>query len=283
MEGEAMPTKTRSLAPGRYFRLLLTFGRIGLAQEMSFRANFLVKMLVEVLWLSVLLLFYELIFRNMGANGTIASWDRNQYLFFVGCHYALSGIIEAFFLENCMRFAELVRTGELDMVLIQPIDEQFLVTCQRLDWSTLPNILQGTGVMTYALWAMNWTFDAGRLGTFLLLMLCGSAMAYSFLLMLSSLSVWLIRNQNLMEMWWLFSTLMRYPREIFAGPWGSPVGVFFTFVVPVLLVVSVPANVMVRAFDWWFVALTVAASMVLLVVSRWFFRHALRSYRSASS
>ena len=59
--------------------------------------------------------------------------------------------------------------------------------------------------------------------------------------MLTSTSVWLVRNQSLMEMWWLFTSLMRYPREIFAGPWAAPLGWFFTFVLPVLLVVNVPA------------------------------------------
>ena len=50
--------------PGRYFRLLGAFGRLALATEMSFRTNFLVKLVVEALWLAILVLFYELIFRN---------------------------------------------------------------------------------------------------------------------------------------------------------------------------------------------------------------------------
>jgi ABC-2 type transport system permease protein len=112
-------------------------------------------------------------------------------------------------------------------------------------------------------------------------------MAYSFLLMLSSLSVYLVRNQSLMEMWWLFTTLMRYPRQIFETPWFRPVGLFFSFVLPVLLVVSVPAETMLQRpygrFDWRFVAVMLLATVVLLAVSRWFFRRALRSYRSASS
>ena len=37
----------------------------------------------------------------------------------------------------------------------------------------------------------------------------GVAMAYGFLLMLTAASVWFMRNQSLMEMWWLFTTLMR--------------------------------------------------------------------------
>ena len=247
---------------------------------MTFRVNFVVKLSVELLWLTLLVMFYELIFTR---TNSVAGWDRNSYLFFVGCHYALGGLIETFFLENCVGFADLVRTGDLDMYLLRPIDEQFLVTCRHVDWSTFPNILQGAGVMVYALAVMDWPFDAGRLLAFLVLFACGCAMAYSFLLMLSSLSVWMVRNQSLMEMWWLFTTLMRYPREIFDTGWATPVGWFFTFILPVMLVVSVPAGTMVRVLDGRFIAFMMASAVVLLLVSRGFFRWALRSYRSASS
>ena len=46
----------------RYFRLFVAFARFGLATEMAFRANFLVKILVEMLWLGILLVFYQMVF-----------------------------------------------------------------------------------------------------------------------------------------------------------------------------------------------------------------------------
>jgi ABC-2 type transport system permease protein len=268
-------------SPARYFRLLGAFARFGLANEMAFRANFLVKLTVEAIWLSILLAFNTILF---GHTEDIAGWDRYRYLFFLGCHYALSGIVETFFLENCTGFAELVRTGDLDFYLLRPIDEQFLITSRNIDWSTFPNILQGAGVMAYSLVMMEWAFDPGRLLAFLALFACGCGMTYSFLLMLCSCSVWMVRNQSLMELWWLFTSLMRYPRQIFtATTWARPVGWLFTFIVPVLLVVYVPVQTMVRTLEPGFIAGMLAATAVLLVGSRAFFRRALSSYRSASS
>lgn len=268
--------------PGRYVRLFLAFARFGLAQEMAFRTNFLIKLVVEALWLGILLVFYRVVFSQ---TSLVAGWNENQYLFFVGCHYALSGTLETFFLSSCTGFSDLVRSGDLDRFLLKPIDEQFLITTRQIDWSTFPNVLQGAGVMVYALVSMGWEFHAGKLLLFLALFVCGVAMAYSFLLMLSALAVWMVRNQSLMELWWMFTTLMRYPREIFrTSDWARPVGWFLTFAVPVLVVVSVPAAVMVRKLEeWWLAPLMVVAAVVLLGLSRWFFRYALRAYRSASS
>jgi ABC-2 type transport system permease protein len=273
------------MAFGRYFRLFAALGRFSLATEMAYRANFLVRILVEVLWLAMLLGFYKIIF---GKASNVVGWTEEQFFFFIGCHYTLGGVIDTFFLENCTELSELVRLGDLDFYLLKPIDEQFLITCRRIDWATMPNIFLGIVLMGVALVQMNWEFDPVRALLFPMLFACGVAMAYSFLLILCASSLWLVRNQNLMELWWLFTNLMRHPREIFSkengGTFAILFGQFFTFAIPVLLVISVPASTMVKnLFDPWMVALMMASSVVLFAGSRWFFRFALRSYRSASS
>jgi ABC-2 type transport system permease protein len=264
----------------RYLRLWSAFARFSLAREMAFRTNFLAKVLVEVLWLGILLVFYRTVFAR---TSYVAGWSEAEYFFFVGCYFALEGLIETLFLENCNDFAELVRTGNLDIYLLKPVDEQFLVTCRELDWSTAPNVLMGAGVMLFALRDLGWTFEPLRLACFLGLFVGAVLLAYSFLLLLMSTSVWFLRNQSLMEMWWLFTSLMRYPKEIFQGPLAGPMGWFFTFVVPILLVVNVPADTMVKVFDPWLMGLTAVATVVLPLASRRFFRFALEHYRSASS
>lgn len=265
----------------RYIRLYLALARYGLARELAFRGNFLVKIVVEILWLSILLAFYRTVFSK---TRVVADWTEPQYLFFVGCYFALAGLIEAFFLVNCSEFAELIRTGDLDFYLLKPIDEQFLVSCREIDWSSVPNVLMGAAVMGLAFMQLETGLTVARFGIFVLLFLCGIAIAYSLLLFLTSTAVWFKRNQSLYELWWLFTSLMRYPREIFAGPLAYPLGWFFTYVVPILLVVNLPARTMVKFLDDPArIGFTIAVAMVLLVASRKFFRLALRRYRSASS
>jgi ABC-2 type transport system permease protein len=269
-------------ALGRYIRLWLSFARFSLVRELAFRTNFLVKITVEILWLSILLLFYHTVFQQ---TSVVADWSQGEYLFFVGCYFTMGGLMETLFLENCNEFADLVRSGDLDFHLLKPIDEQFLITCNKVDWSCAANVVMGIGVMLAGLAQIpDLAVEAGHVVLFLVMFACGAAMAYGFLLLLMSMSVWFMRNQSLFEMWWLFTTLMRYPREIFLKQgWAQPAGFFFSFVVPIMLVTNVPANIMVRVIQPWFVAYAVAATVLVLWGSRRFFRYALRRYRSASS
>ena len=126
----------------------------------------------------------------------------------------------------------------------------------------MPNIFMGVGLMIYGL-----TRDglAGR-------PVAGRrvrrdvpvrlAMAYSFMLMLASTAVWMVRNQSLYEMWWLFTSLMRYPKEIFRGGWASRSAWLFTFLIPVLLVSNVPARTLAKALEPWLAGYMVLATVV---------------------
>jgi ABC-2 type transport system permease protein len=267
----------------RYVRVWLALARYGLTRELSFRTNFVVKVSVEILWLSILLVFYNAVLTHTG-SGTVAGWTRAEYLFFVGCYFTMEGFIETLFLSNCGEFSELIRSGDLDFVLLRPMDEQFMLSLRSIEWTTVPNILMGTGVMGYALAQQGWEFHPGRLALFVLLFACGLGLAYSFLVLLMSSAVWMVRNQSLVELWWLFTMLWRNPREIFERSWAIWIGRALTYVLPVMIITNVPAGALInRAFDPYLTGYLIAATAVMLLVSRRVFRYSLRRYRSASS
>ena len=77
--------------------------------------------------------------------------------------------------------------------------------------------------------------------------------------------------------------------EIYQGRFGTPLRLAFTFFVPVLVAVNVPARLLIRPLnphspeDLLLPAFTVVATVASLAASRWVFNRSLLSYRSASS
>jgi ABC-2 type transport system permease protein len=112
------------------------------------------------------------------------------------------------------------------------------------------------------------------------------AILYGLVIMLAAATILMGRNQSLYDFWFYLTNFSRYPAEIYAGPWGGPLRALCTFVLPILLVVNVPARVITRPLvggAWWPVAGAVAAALATLVISRFVFQRALAKYRSASS
>jgi ABC-2 type transport system permease protein len=122
-----------------------------------------------------------------------------------------------------------------------------------------------------------------------LYVLCGVAIYYSLMIALAATTVWLGRNVTLLDFWFYLTTFSRYPREIYRGTFGTPLNVAFTFFIPVLVVVNVPARILLRSVlpqtpaDWLLPPFTILATIASVAASRMIFALALRSYRSASS
>lgn len=109
------------------------------------------------------------------------------------------------------------------------------------------------------------------------------------MLVLASASVWMGRNLTLLDFWFYITTFSRYPMEIFRGPVGGKLRWSFTFLLPVLVVVNVPARLVAWPLwpatprEWSLPLFTLLATLASLAISRWIFQRALASYRSASS
>ncbi len=118
---------------------------------------------------------------------------------------------------------------------------------------------------------------------------CGVAIYYSLMIAMAATTVWIGRNVTLLDFWFYITNFSRYPMEIYHGPWGTPLRRMFTFCVPLLIAVNVPARLLVKPFLMdtpeyrWLPVLALVATAASLCVSRWIFQRALASYRSASS
>ena len=72
--------------------------------------------------------------------------------------------------------------------------------------------------------------------------LCGVAILYSLMIALSATSIWLGQNRSLYDFWFYITNFARYPMEIYHGPIGGWLRWSLTFLLPVLVVVNVPAG-----------------------------------------
>ncbi len=264
----------------RYGRILVRFWLNSLIREMTFRGHFLINVAGELLWIVLLLVFIRVIFSH---TPDVRGWSEYQYLFLIGTHMMVTSLFEAFFFDNCWRISRLVRTGDLDFVLVRPASAQFLLSFERLDLAPLANVPVGVALCVYALIQRAQPVSFAQVGLFLVLLLTGVLILYSLLFTFAVTSVWLIRQTGVDHLWFYTVSLARYPAEIYRRFAGGTLFFVLVFVFPVLTVSNLPANVMVRAFDPFLAAYVVCVALVLLVLSSVVFRFALRSYRSASS
>ena len=272
-----------------YFRVFLTFARNSLVRDMTFRANFVIDTLASISWMAMNLGFYILVFQYTDSIGANTGWEQYPFFLFLATGLVVNSIVHALFMTNADEFSELIRTGSLDFALLKPIDTQFLVSLQRIEWSSLGNLVFGLVLLGYALAKVEYVPGLVQVVLYPIYVGCGVAILYALMIALAASSVWLGRNQTLYDFWFYITNFSRYPREIYQGRFGDPLRWFFTFIIPVLVVINVPAQLLVRSLDphnpedWLLPLFTLLAAAASLLASRWVFKRSLLSYRSASS
>src|SRR5438270_10346710 len=122
--------------------------RNSLIREMSFKANFILWMLVEVLWFLGQIVFFSIIF---GSINQIGDWSKWEVVLLVGTHQIIAQLFQAFFFVNVANIPELVRTGRLDSLLLLPIDSQFAVSSKQFGLDSVVNAALGGAVVIVSL------------------------------------------------------------------------------------------------------------------------------------
>src|SRR5881628_3146489 len=132
----------------RYIEIYSIMLRNSLIREMSFKANFLLWMIVEILWFCGQILFFSIIF---GQVNRIGDWSKWEVVLLVGTHQIIAQLFQAFFFVNVANVPELVRTGKLDSLLVLPIDSQFAVSTKQFGLDSIVNAALGGAVVIVSL------------------------------------------------------------------------------------------------------------------------------------
>lgn len=262
---------------GRYLRLYTALWKNSVAREMSFKGNFLLWIIVELLWFGLQLCFISVIFSQ---TSTVGTWTKWQMVLLVGASNFIQQIYQAFFLTNCTNLSELVRTGKLDFMLLLPVNTRFLVSLRVVDLGAFVNALFGACVMLFAAAQLDLRPTPAQLAGFVALCAVGVLVHYSLMFILATICFWTVRAQGIVWGYYNLFNVARMPDEAFRGAFKA----VFTFALPVLLVSNVPVRVLADKVGEpyaWLLLLGVAVAWA--GISEWFWRLSLRRYTSASS
>ncbi len=261
----------------RYWAIYTALWKNSVTREMTFKTNFVLWIVVEMLWFALQLSFISVLYMH---TDHIVTWTKWQVVMLIGASHFIQQLFQAFFLINCANLSELVRTGKLDFLLLLPVSTRFVVSLRQVDLGAFFNAVTALGVMAYAARQMHLVPTAIQVLGFTVLCLAGIAIHYSLMFLLASISFWTVRAQGIVWGYYNLFQVARMPDEAFRGFFK----VFFTFAIPMLLVSNVPVRLLIDKLSSPLpLLLLLAMSVLCFALSEWGWRASLRRYTSASS
>ncbi|MCX6892904.1 MAG: ABC-2 family transporter protein [Verrucomicrobiota bacterium] len=261
----------------RYLSIYAALWKNSVAREMGFKGNFLLWIVVELLWFGLQLSFIGVLYLHTEHIGT---WTKWQVVMLIGASHFIQQIFQAFFLINCTNLSELVRSGKLDFLLLLPVNTRFVVSLRQVDLGAFVNAGSAVALMAYAARQLHLAPSAGQVLGFLGLCVAGVAIHYSLMFLLASISFWTVRAQGIVWGYYNLFNIARMPDEAFRGLFK----IVFTFAIPMLLVSNVPVRLLAdKLASPRPILLLLGMSVVCFCVSEWGWRTSVRRYTSASS
>lgn len=261
----------------RYFRIYAALWKNSVTREMTFKSNFLLWIVVELLWFAMQLCFVGVLYLHTESIGT---WTKWQVVLLIGAAHFIQEMFQAFFLINCTNLSELVRTGKLDFLLLLPANTRFLVSLRQVDLGSFVNAATGVVVMVYAARQLGLKPGLAQLAGFVALCGFGMLIHYSLMFLLATVSFWTVKAQGIVWGYYNLFQLARMPDEAFRGLFKA----LFTFALPVLLVSNVPVRVLAdKLASPGLPVLLVVLALLCAIVSEAGWRCSVRHYTSASS
>ncbi len=260
----------------RYFSIWRAFFRNTMSRDMEFKMNFILDLFIDAIFYGSMFFFFSVIFSYVNALG---DFNRDAVIIFLLVTY-LTDTVYVFALGgNVFNINRMVIRGDLDLVLVKPINPQFFMSFRYVHVYALVSFVILILFLFKMLTAYHGFIPWMNVAFFGVSFLMGISIIYSFEFMIACLVFWF---RNFSVAGWLCSEVLKYsrrPDSIFRGWFRA---VIFSFI-PMAMVSSLPARMLIFGADMEMLLFQAFVSVIFLWLTTVVWRRGLVRYESASS
>jgi ABC-2 type transport system permease protein len=259
-----------------FLKLISTFLKVNIQMSLAYRADMVINLLLNLMWLGWELLSLNIIFSN---TKTLGGWGLGELIALLGVFKLVNTFMAALVWPNTEKFNTSVRDGSFDYNLLQPVNSMFLVSFSRITiWRAWDLVLGFILIVVGINMAGDFVTPLSLL-SFLFLTLSGGIVLYSLWIVLIALTFWFTKFDNNVTILQALLDSGRYPSTVY------PVWLraLVTFVVPIAVATTVPLQALRGDLNGQEVLIFMGVGIVSFIVASQVWRFGVKRYSGASS
>ena len=260
----------------KYFNLWKAFFRNSLTRDMEFKMNFIGDLFVDAIFYGSMYFLWAVIFSYVDVLG---DFDQKAVIIFLVIMYLTDTVFIFFFGANTFNLNTMVVKGDLDFVLIKPINPQFFMSCRYVCSYSLISFIILLTLLLKLIYEYHGYVSIINFLLFLFSFILGILLFYSIEFIISCLVFW---YRNFSVGGWLASEMTKYsrrPDSIYKGKFRR---IVFT-VFPMAMITSVPARILIFGPQINLILSQLAITILFLLITKLIWSRGLQLYESASS
>lgn len=259
-----------------FLKLISTLFKVNVQMAVAYRADAVVNILLNIMWLGWELLGLSIIFSN---TDTLGGWGFGELIALLGVFRIVHTMMMTLVWPNTEKFNQSIRDGSMDYTILQPVSSMFLVTFSRINvWRTWDLIL------SIVLIAIGIDM-AGDVATplsvlyFVLLTISGAVVIYSLWIVLIAFTFYFTKFDNNVTILQALLDAGRYPVTVYP-PWLQ---VIVTFIIPIAIATTIPVQGLRQELGQPRIAMFVGIAIASFLVASQIWKAGLKRYSGASS
>jgi ABC-2 type transport system permease protein len=257
-------------------RLIRTFIKVNVQMSLAYRAEAVIEFLLDLMWLGWELLSLQIIFGNTQSLG---GWSKGDLIALMGVLLMVNTFMSALIWPNTDFFNAAMHDGSLDYMLLQPVNNLFLVTFSRISIWRIVDLIVAIILIVIGIRMAGEIITPINTATFVLLIISGSVVLYSLWIVLIAFTFWFTKFDNNVTILQALTDTGRYPITVY--PWW--LRIIVTFIIPIGLATTIPVQALRGELNLQQVFIFLAVSMIALLVASQVWKLGIKRYSGASS
>jgi len=257
-------------------KLLAAFFKVNVQMALAYRADTIVNILLNVMWLGWELLSLSIIFSNTTSLG---GWGFGELIALLGVFRLVNTMMIALIWPNTEKFNQSIRDGSMDYTILLPANSMFLVTFSRITIWRIWDLVLAIVLIVVGINMSGDTTTSLHILTFILLTVSGAIVIYSLWIVLIALTFWFTKFDNNVTILQALLDSGRYPVTVYPV-W---LRIIVTFIIPIAVATTIPLQALRGDLNIQRVLLFIAIGIASFLVASRVWRSGLKRYSGASS
>jgi len=257
-------------------KLLSAFFKVNVQMALAYRADTIVSILLNLMWLGWELLSLNIIFSNTTSLG---GWGLGELIALLGVFRLVNTLMMALIWPNTEKFNQSIRDGSMDYTILQPVNSMFLVTFSRITVWRIWDLVLAIVLIVIGINISGDTTSPLSILTFILLTVSGAVVIYSLWIVLIALTFWFTKFDNNVTILHALLDAGRYPVTVYPV-W---LRIIVTFVIPIAVATTIPLQALRGDLNINQVILFFTIGIVSFLIASRVWKSGLKQYSGASS
>lgn len=258
------------------WKLLSAFLKVNIQMSLAYRADTVVNILLNLMWLGWELLSLNIIFNN---TETIGGWGFGELIALLGVFRLVNTMMFALIWPNTEKFNQSIRDGSMDYTILQPVNTMFLVTFSRITVWRVWDLFLAIALIAIGINMNGDTTTPLQILSFIVLTASGTIVIYSLWIVLIALTFWFTKFDNNVTILHALMDAGRYPVTVYPV-W---LRIIVTFVVPIAVATTVPLQGLRGELDIARMLMFLGIGIISFLVASQVWKRGLKQYSGASS